>query len=62
MHVFHIASLYDRRSDTTAGAEMIDHNSKTALHDVTSELIRVVLYIDNVQQPTNWRQIRPTRE
>ena len=35
IYVFHIVSLYNRCGDGTAGTDMIDYNSKTALHDVT---------------------------
>ena len=57
IYVFHITSLYDRRGDETAGADMIDH---TTFHIVLDWCVR---YIDNVRQYANWKQIsRPTRE
>ena len=39
IYIFHIASLYDRHGDRTAGADMIVHSSKTALHDVTNRIM-----------------------
>ena len=58
IYVFHIASLYDRRGDGIAGADIIVFT--VVINDVTTvrlhctmlhpELICVVLYIDNVQQ------------
>ena len=62
IYVFHIASLYDRRGDEIAGADMIVHNSKTALHDISHSIGLLCSVFDNVRQPTNWRQIRPARE
>ena len=45
IYVFYTATLYDRRGDETAGADMIVHNSKTALHDVTHSIdVRCSVY------------------
>ena len=37
-YVFHIVSQYDRSGDVKAGADMIDYNSMTALHDISHSI------------------------